>query len=58
LKGSHDQRIACQNRNALAKFRVHRGFASPFSGIVKARQVIMNQRCTVQELDRGSRSRS
>ena len=51
LKRQHDERVTGQHRQAFAVRKVHRSAAPAGGGVVKTRQVVVNQRGTVQQLD-------
>ena len=51
LEGQHDQRVARQHRDALAERVVNRGQAAAHRGVVETRQIVVDQRGAVQQLD-------
>jgi hypothetical protein len=50
----NDQRIASKNRQPLAVRGMNRRLTATSIGIIETRQVVMNQRSTVQQLNRDS----
>ena len=55
LEGANNQRIADQHRQRLAEGSMHRRLSPPLFGVVKAGEIVMNERCAMQKLDRGRR---
>jgi hypothetical protein len=53
FKCCDDQRIADEQRERLSVGALHRRFSATHSGIVEAWKVVVSERCTMNELDRG-----
>ena len=55
LEGENDQRIAGQHRGGLAEDRVQAWLAAADIRVIETGQVVMDQRCAMQQLDGGCR---
>jgi hypothetical protein len=53
LKGHHNQGVPGQKRQGYAKFRMNGRFAAAKVSIIKAGQIVVDQRCAMKKLNRG-----
>ena len=56
LKSEDNQGVPSEDRQRLAEGDMHRRLAAAGRRIVKAGQIVMHQRCAVQQFDRGGRA--
>jgi hypothetical protein len=51
LKREHNQRVTDEQRNALIECSMYRGAIAAKLGVVETRQIVVDQRRTMQQLD-------